>query len=361
MKGITATLILLLLTLTGTAQPGDIHYPRPINLDEYPGFPRDMDANGLAGNFHANSLGEITIDSSSDLSLIPFLRKEKSLSIRIALPTIPSAFYQFRYTEDLVLSIDNDSTDISFLNEFRHLKTLQLNISGTMTFSDYLRLDSLSSLSIQGPKLTSVEAFKKINSITELSLDAPLLVAFPIFEGSNQIQHVWIGQSGDDNCETCPPNLHKIDLSSLSSLQELQSLYLHHINGLTAIPTNWSQKLRVLTINGGLRHDPEFATLCYLDDLKPLVIYENLETIEITEVHLKKITGDYSRLPLERVKIEVFGLEDKSGFDSFPKGTTNNGQFECEPLHDIGQTLCKLFWTRTIPEKPYYNGFEFWR
>ncbi|MBK7390847.1 MAG: hypothetical protein IPI23_17755 [Bacteroidetes bacterium] len=183
MKTIRTIIFSLFFSSQVFAQPGpDVTFPTNINLNQYPSFPREFDEDSIADDFSRPILGIITIDSTSDLSIVPLLKKEKNLALKIDLFNIPSEFTAFENTTRLRLIDLKDSINISFINEFRNLKFLYLESAGDIIFNNYLFLDSLTEIDISFcARLTSLKALGKINSLEKISLRyIPKLKEFPI-------------------------------------------------------------------------------------------------------------------------------------------------------------------------------------
>ena len=209
MKAFSIFLFCLFISFQTTAQPGpDVIFPTNIHLNDYPSFSRQVDENGVATDLHFSLLGVITLDTCADLSIIPQLKQEKHLSLKIDLPQIPEDFNGFHHTESLELIDLKDSTNISFLSAFPNLKALRIKHCGVLLFDEYLRLDSLRTLDISASQnLTHLEAFEKLTSLKEISLrNVPQLQRFPAFDPENSIRKVYIYFEAGDGCTNCPPN-----------------------------------------------------------------------------------------------------------------------------------------------------------
>lgn len=299
------------------AQPGpDVIFPTNINLNQYPSFAREFDQDSLAIDFLQPKLGIITIDSTSDLSIIPLLKKEKHLTLKIDVLNIPSEFIEFENTKNLRLINLTDSTNISFINEFKNLEYLHLENTGDIIFNDYLILDSLKEIDISFSEgLSSLKAFERINSLEKISLRfVPNLKEFPEFDTTNRIKYVRIYQESGDGCTDCLPNPNKLDISTLNRLKHLEELDLSNVNGITAIPNDLSKELRVFKIFDIQRANKDYAIRSYIQDVSGFSNYEKLETIELSGVHIKEFKGNFEKLNLKNLTLRwVYGLEDISG------------------------------------------------
>lgn len=309
--------IMLVFSFQAIAQPGpDVRFPINIKLNQYPEFPKFLSLDSMIDFTPYQDLGFISIDSTSDLSIIPQLKVETNLSLEINLPFIPSEFEQFSNTESLSLILNGDTIDISFLNAFKKLKSLLLRTDGDLYFSEYLVLDSLKELDISfSKKLTSLEAFKHLSSLNHIELRyVPQLKAFPEMDAGNQVQELRIYQESGDGCTNCPPNPNQLDLTHLNKLRQLEVLEFSNVNGLTKIPSDLSKNLRVFKIFDVQRANKKFAIRSYIDDVSGFANYEMLEVIEIAGVHIKEFKGDFQKLNLKRFIFSwVYGLEDISG------------------------------------------------
>jgi hypothetical protein len=317
MNRIRHIMIGLLLTAQTFAQPGpDVIFPIDINLNEYPNFLSGEGQNAFGRDFRPRELGIIRIDSTSDLSLIPLLKEEENLSLDIMLPFIPEGFEDFEQTQYLRLFLNSPLVDISFVNAFPQLKILHVTTLGDLSFSDFLKLDSIRTLDISfSRELKNLNAFSQLNSLQEISLrHVDNLRSFPEFDTSNQIKKVMIYQESGDGCTNCLPNPNVMDISALNKLRQLQELNLSNVNGLTTIPGDLSRELRVFTIFDVRRSNQEYAIRSYLQDVSNFSEYKKLEVIELAGVHLAAFAGDFTGLNLKRLSLRwVYGLNDISG------------------------------------------------
>lgn len=317
MKAIRTIFFSLFLSSQVLAQPGpDVVFPTNINLNQYPSFPREFDEDSIADDFSRPILGIITIDSTSDLSIIPLLKKEKNLALKIDLFNIPSEFTAFENTKSLRLIDLKDSINISFINAFRNLKYLYLENSGDIIFNNYLSLDSLVEIDISfSERLTSLKALEKINSLEKISLRyVPKLKEFPEFDPNNRINYVHIYQEIGDGCTDCLPSSHKLNITGLNRLKQLEVLVMSNVNGLTEIPGDLSKELRVFQIIDIQRANKDYAIRSYIQDVSGFSNYEKLETINLSGVHIKAFKGNFEKLNLKYLTFSnVYGLEDISG------------------------------------------------
>lgn len=325
MKAIRAFIIFLIFSSQVFAQPGpDVIFPTNINLNQYQNFPRELDSDSLAFDCLKPTLGIITIDSTSDLSLIPLLKREKFLSLKISTSFIPAEIKDFKNTLGLHIIIEADSTDLIFLNEFPQLQTIHLQTTGNVGFSKYLSLDSLKGFEVSfSEELTSLKALKKINSLERISLRyVPKLREFPEFDTMNQVKYVQIYQESGDGCTDCLPDTNHMDLTNLKKLQILEELKLSNVNGITKIPNDLSKELRVFQIFDVLRANQDYAMRSYINDVSAFANYENLDIIDLTGVHIKEFKGNFEKLKLKELTLHVYGLQNISGiftFDSIGK------------------------------------------
>lgn len=293
-----AFFIMLVFSFQAIAQPGpDVSFPINIKLNQYPEFPKFLSLDSMIAFTPYQDLGFISIDSTSDLSIIPQLKVETNLSLEINLPFIPSEFEQFSNTESLSLILNGESIDISFLNAFKKLKSLRLRTDGDLYFSEYLVLDSLQELDISfSKKLTSLEAFKQLLSLNHIELRyVPQLKVFPEMDLSNHVKYLRIYQESGDGCTNCPPNTNQLDLTHLNKLRQLEVLEFSNVNGLTKIPSDLSKNLRVFKIFDVQRANKEFAIRSHIVDVSGFENYEKLEEIEISGVHIKEFKGDFQK------------------------------------------------------------------
>jgi hypothetical protein len=337
------TLIFILFTSHVFAQPGpDVVFPTNINLNQYPSFfSRVFDKDSLAINFQKSQLGVITIDSTSDLSIIPLLKKEKHLALKISIPNIPNKFKTFRNTQSLYLTIKAHSTDLSFLNKFPNLQKFHLETSGDLRLSKYLFLDSLKVLEVDYSKeLTSLKVFKKIKSLKKIQIrHVPNLKEFPEFDTINRIKYVTIYQESGNGCSNCPPNPNNLDISNLNKLNHLEELELYNVNGLTEIPDDLSNQLRVFKTHNIFRMNKDYAVRSHIQDVSNFANYDKLEVIEISGVHLKGFNGDFKKLRLKKLNLtSIVGLEDISGI--FTMGRIDNVKIEHSNIQTIKGREC---------------------
>lgn len=276
--------LLVILVQNGFSQPGpDVIFPRNINLNGYPEFPRQVDSDGMFVDVLI-PLGTVTIDSTSDLSIIPQLRRENEISLNIQLDFIPKEFEGFSKTTDLSIILYTKSiTDISFLNEFPILKRLNFQTDNDIQFREFLMLDSLQILEIwRCEKMRSLKAFEKLISLKSISLRrVPLLKEFPKFELSNQIVSVEIIKEMLNGCENCPANENKLDISNLCRLEHLQELHLMNFNHLHEFPDYLSNELKYLRLTGMYTRFNEEGFGFKLESVKSLARYTNLEKLEM--------------------------------------------------------------------------------
>ena len=267
-------------------------------------------------DYQSPQLGNITIDSLADLSIIPSLKKEKHLSLSIELDHIPSEFAGFHQTESLELINLRDSINISFIQAFANLKELKIVNCGTLTFDDYPQLDSLHTLDISfSPKLKSLQAFEKLTSLKEISLrNVPQLQRFPSFDPNNSIRKVYIYFESGDGCTNCPPNPNQLDISSLNQLRHLEELDFFNLSGITTIPADLSPQLKVFRLHNNYRANKAHAFRVHLEDVSNFKQYKNLEVIEMSCLRLKAFKGNFNNLNLKRLRLSSIGdLEDISG------------------------------------------------
>jgi hypothetical protein len=317
MKAFSIFLFALLISFQGFAQPGpDVIFPTNIHLNEYPNFSRGLDEDSLAFDYHGLQLGVITIDSSADRSIIPQLKREKYLSLKIDLPQIPEEFTDFDQTEVLQLIDLKDSTNISFLNAFTNLKQLRIVNCGVLLFDDYLQLDSLHILDVaRSENLNSLQAFEQLTSLQEISLrDVPQLRRFPAFDPNNSIRKVYIYFESGDGCTNCPPNPNQLDISALNQLRQLEELDFFNLNGITSIPADLSPQLKVFRLHNNYRANKAHAFRVHLEDVSNFNQYKNLEVIEMSCLRLEAFKGNFNNLNLKRLRLSSIGdLEDISG------------------------------------------------
>ena len=341
MKAIS-TLALVFIVLSVVAQPGpDVIFPTDINLNQYPTFPRKIDKNGLASDYRKPKLGMITIDSTSDLSIIPSLKKEYYLALEIKLCSIPPEFTGFINTRILELSNLKDSVNVSFLNGFNNLEYLTLEHAGEVTFDHYVDLKSLKGFSVSFSKrLSSLEAFERINTLESISLKyVPQLKEFPEFDTVNAIKRVTLYQESGSGCTDCLPNSHNIDLANLSRLKHLEELHLHNINGLSEIPADLSKELREFRLSCLFRANKDVAVRSHIQDVSNFSKYKNLEIIELSGVYLKAFKGDFSALNLKRLSLRaIVGLEDISGI--FTMQRVDHFRLELAGIQTIAGNSC---------------------
>lgn len=320
MKAFSIFLFLILIASQAFAQPGpDVIFPTNIHLNDYPSFSRQVDENGVATDLHFSLLGVITIDTCADLSIIPQLKREKHLLLKIDLPQIPEAFDGFHQTESLELIDLKDSTKISFVNAFSNLKVLRIKNCGALLFDEYLQLDSLRTLDISASKnLTHLQAFEQLTSLKEISLrDVPQLQRFPAFDPENSIRKVYIYFEAGDGCTNCPPNPNQLDITALNQLRQLEELSFFNLNGITKIPGDLSPKLKVFRMNNTFRANKQYALRSELEDVSNFNQYQQLEVIELSGLGLKAFKGNFDQLNLKRLRLSlVLGLEDLSGIFS---------------------------------------------
>jgi hypothetical protein len=289
MKALRILLVLLLIPSHAFAQPGpDVIFPTNIHLNEYPNFSRGLDEDSLAFDYHGWQLGVITIDSSADRSIIPQLKREKYLSLKIDLLQIPEEFTGFHQTEVLQLIDLKDSTNISFLNAFTNLKQLRIINCGVLLFDDYLQLDSLRILDVaRSENLSSLQAFEQLTSLKEISLrDVPQLRRFPAFDPNNSIRKVYIYFESGDGCMNCPPNPNQLDISALNQLRQLEELDFFNLSGITSIPADLSPQLRVFRMHNNYRANKAHALRSRLEDVSNFGVYKELEVIELSVLQL---------------------------------------------------------------------------
>lgn len=303
------------------AQPGpEVIFPTNITLNQYPSFVKGFPNDSLALSFGPPILGIITIDSTSDLSIIPLLKNEKKLRLKFNISKIPEGFIAFENTKSLQIINLSDSADISFLNEFKNLESLELENIGDIIFSKHLMLDSLKEIEVCfSERLSSLKAIEKINSLEKLNLRyVPHLKQFPVFDTTNQIKYVRIYQEIGDGCTDCKPNLSKMDISYLNRLKHLEELDLSNVNGITKVPDDLSKNLRIFKIFDIQRANKDYAIRSYIQDLSGFSKYEKLETIELSGVHIKEFNGNFGKLNLKKLIFRwVYGLEDLSGIFTF--------------------------------------------
>ncbi len=317
MKACSILFFLILIASQAYAQPGlDVIFPTNIHLNDYPSFSRQVDENGVATDLHLSLLGVITIDARADLSIIPQLKQEKHLSLKIDLPQIPEEFNDFHQTESLELMDLKDSTNISFVNAFLNLKELRIKNCGALLFDEYLKLDSLSTLDISASKnLTHLQAFEKLTSLKEISLrDVPQLQGFPAFDPKNSIRKVYIYFESGNGCTNCPPNPNQLDITALNQLRHLEELDFFNLSGITKIPGDLSPKLKVFRMSNNFRANKQYAIRSQLEDVSNFNQYKQLEVLELSGLGLKAFKGTFDQLNLKRLRLSsMVGLEDLSG------------------------------------------------
>ncbi len=309
MNKFSLLVVIVLLVQNSFSQPGpDVIFPRSINLNEYPGFPKLLDPDGMFVDVLI-PLGFVTIDSTADLSIIPQLRRERQLSLNIQLDFIPQELEAFSKTTDLSIILCTKSiTDISFLNEFPNLKRLNFQTDNDIQFSEFLCLDSIQILELWNcEKITSLKAFEKLNSLKSISLRrVPLLKEFPKFELSNQIESVEIIKEMLNGCENCPANENKLNISSLSRLQHLQELHLMNFNHLHEFPNDLSLELKLLQLTGMYTRFKEKGFGFKLHSVKSLARYTNLEKLELRCLGLPEGAEEF----LEGLELKAMTITD---------------------------------------------------
>lgn len=342
MKAFSIFLFALLISFQGFAQPGpDVIFPTNIHLNEYPNFSRGLDKDGLAFDYHGLQLGVITIDSSAVRSIIPLLKREKYLSLKIDLPQIPEEFAGFHQTEVLQLIDLKDSTTISFLNAFTNLKELRIMNCGVLLFNDYLQLDSLRILDVaRSENLNSLQAFEKLTSLKEISLrDVPQLQKFPAFDPNNSIRKVYIYFESGDGCMNCPPNPNQLDITALNQLRQLEELDFFNLSGITSIPADLSPQLKVFRLHNNYRANKAHAFRVHLEDVSNFNQYKNLEVIELSRLQLKAFKGNFNNLKLKTLRLSsIEDLEDISGI--FTMNSVGELMIEYCPFHSIQGEQC---------------------
>ena len=317
MKALSIHLFLLLIASQAFAQPGpDVIFPTNIHLNDYPSFSRQVNENGVATNLHLSLLGVITIDTCADLSIIPQLKQEKHLLLKIDLPEIPEEFNGFHQTESLELIDLKDSTNISFVNAFSNLKALRIKNCGALLFDEYLQLDSLYTLDISASQnLIHLQAFEKLTSLKEISLrDVPQLQRFPAFDPKNSIRKVYLYFEAGNGCTNCPPNPNQLDISALNQLRQLEELDFFNLNGITKIPGDLSPKLKVFRMHNNYRANKAHAIRSHLEDVSNFSVYKELEEIDMSVLELKAFKGNFQDLNLKKLRLRsIATLEDLSG------------------------------------------------
>lgn len=303
------------------SQPGpDVIFPVDINLNDLPNYPGGKVFQNTY-NFALRPIGVVTIDTASDLSHISLLKEITSLSLSLELDIIPTEIKGFSKTKELRLWLrGNKDVDISFLNEFPNLETLHLQSVENITFSDYLKLDSLKTLAAWWcEKITSLKAFEKITSLESVSLRrVPLLKEFPKFSAKNQIKEVEIIKEMGNSLQNYPPNSNELVIKNLNQLSQLTDLHLMNFNCLHEFPNDLSLSLRNLRLTGMYTRYKEDGFGFKLNAIESLSRYTNLENIEFRCIGLPKFTGNFERLNLNKLLLsEVYGLEDISGIFTF--------------------------------------------
>ena len=111
---------------------------------------------------------------------------------------------------------------------------------------------------------------------------------------------------------------------------------------LEKIPDFLSKKLNKLIIRNYAWYG-EVGYEMKIKSLSNLSLYSNLKIIELDNLHINKITGDFSKLTLDRLELSfIHGLEDISGIFSTNKIELLNIT-DCDELQVISANKCNSY------------------
>ena len=312
------------------AQPGP---PPPVNLNEF------------TGTQHS-----ITIDSTSELGKIKVLNKDNypstSLDLNLYLSKIPEQFAGFTHIQSLNISCGAALQDLSGLNYFPNLKSLQIHdFEGTILSKEVLFLDSLRSLRIGRSKtLADITTLATLGALHELEIfNCPAIAVFPKMNNKSGLRHLQIENgNGFEYWDRETDRKANLDLSNLQFLDKLEFIYLGGYSCFREIPDCLPRSITTLKFMGrGYQTPNDKIELKNLDNLK---LYPNLKEFHLYAVLLEKIEGNFKKLSLHILSLHsIFNLSDISGVFTFKSiGTVKISQ--CPYLEYVKSTdkNCKI-------------------
>lgn len=357
MKRIIAIIIIILCVQIGYSQP--MHRVIDGNLNDI----TEKDFLNIKNNDPSDylvdviNLGEITIDSTTNLNRVHLLSKFNRLALIIKLDTLPKEFLHTNLkTEHLSINGDFKLKDISSINAFRQLKELVIEkFSGKQLSKDKLILNNLKKLYLS--KLQYVEnlealtnldsltllylndllSIEKINAISHLNAletltidNTPKLKEFPKLAPSNQLISLYLEDlSADiqnlkyleklkalsleiavwDFPDYLPPNMEGIiiegnphnnlkDISNINNYEKLTSISLYSVKIKDSVSTFPTKKLNYLSI----KNSQSVGNLSFIYKFKKInqLHLENLNRIE--GLNCTNCSSEFDDVKLQSIK-----------------------------------------------------------
>ncbi len=301
---ITLFMVLGLVQVRLMAQPGP---PPPVNLNEFTGAQHS-----------------ITIDSTSDLSKIQLLNKMNypgsSLEITLYLSKIPGQFAGFTHIQSLNINCGAALQDLSGLNYFPNLKSLQIyNFEGIILSKEVLMLDSLRSLRIGRSKtLIDINALVTLGALEELEIfNCPAIAVFPKLNNKSSLRHLKLENgNGFEYWGRETDRKANININNLQFLDKLEFIQLGGYSCFREIPNCLPRSITTLKFMGIGYPNPRDKI--ELENLDNLGLYPNLKEVHLYAVLLEKIQGNFKDLSLDILSLHsIFNLSDISGVFSF--------------------------------------------
>lgn len=293
------------------AQPGP---PPPVNLNDFTG-----------------TQYSITIDSTSDLGKIKVLNKDNYpgtvLKLNLYLSKIPEQFAGFTHIQSLNITCGAALHDLSGLNYFPNLKSLQIyTFEGNKISAETLVLDSLRSLMISRSKtLTDINALAPLGALEELEIfNCPAIAVFPKMHNKSSLRHIYLENgNGFGYWDRETDKKSNLDINNLQFLDKLEFIHLGGYSCFREIPDCLPRSIKTIKFMGRGYQTPNDKI--ELENLDNLNLYPNLKEFQLYSVLLEKIEGNFKNLSLHILSLHsIFNLSDISGIFTFKSiGTIN--------------------------------------
>ncbi len=222
------------------------------------------------------------------------------------LKIFPDSLTKLSNLENLILG-NNSLTDISFINDLKGLKKLDLSINNVKNISSIKNLKNITELDLGGNQLSDISPLKELKNLMKLNLEYNRLNDISLLKNFNNLTVLNI--EGNQLNDISPlkelKNLKKLNLgnnhlSDISPLKELENLTVLSIedNKLRDIsPIKELKNLTALFLKGN-----------QISDISPIKELKNLHTLNLQKNPLEEILPWITDFNME-IQWEEYGAD----------------------------------------------------
>lgn len=305
MKFIQIIILLISFVQVGYSQPSNKTIEGNLNDISEKDILNCLTHNGSDYSVNLIGLGQIIIDSTTDLKRLNLLSDFELLNLSIKLDTLPKAFEQVSFKAK-TLSVEGNHIlqDISSINLFKELENLGVsNFIGTQLSKNKLKIKSLVTLGLYNcPQIENLDVLSNLNSLAELGINelskienlnvlsnleslhtlsiekTPKLKEFPKLDRKNQLVNLSLKKLSSD-------------LLNLEYLTKVKTLNLEVT--VWEFPDFLPPNIESLKIRG-----QPFSSL---EDISNINMYQKLVDLSLSKLKIKDSTSTFSSKNLNRL------------------------------------------------------------